>query len=467
MATKKYHPLSRFIFMLLLLLFLFCLFAPCMADIRHTKIRPKGQIRVNKPSLMFIDVFGFTKTGRVELNVSHISFSNHPSHLNLSHQIGFFLAPRLSIADGRLELDSRIDSKTCYLQSDFVKVLYTFNFEGGVFPPKKLNLEFSVTDSDEYILYFENCLYPQLKSSMDIHSAMYNLDPKSGRHNYLSAGKNYLIGICFIFSCIYLLLTVLFGIHSLLHGGKNYNGVVLFFAVYKLTSFIVELAYLYYMKHIGYSQSLVSVSLNSMLGSFGGILPLYIFLILTALGWPFLKQIVHPKSEVMGLILLRLTMNICYKVIMVIPLPGAFIRLCIVDTIVSHICDIYCFPLILFPIMKTTRYLLHNRPVEEEAAAVFRKVKVFRQLYFAVIILNYIYFFLVTGFDIFALITKYQWTGVLVEESTIFAMYLFIVYKFWPMTQNQIFLVEDGEEESAAAEALKDLKTYDFFYRPT
>ncbi|PIA58510.1 hypothetical protein AQUCO_00500448v1 [Aquilegia coerulea] len=457
---EYHHPVSLFFTMPVLLLLLF-FFSPCLADIRHTKIRPKDPTPEHHPSLMFIDVFGFTKTGRIELNVSHISFSNHPSHLNLSHQIGFLLAPRLSASVWD-------PSTTCYLQSDFVKVLYTFHFEGAVSqsPINNLNLVFSVTDPDEFILYFENCLHPQLNSSMDIHSAMYNLDLKSGKRNYLSAGMNYIIGVCVIGSCIYLLLSVLFLIHSLLPGKKISSGVVLFFAVYKLTSFIVELTYLYYMKHIGYSQSLVSVTLNSTFTLFGGILPLYIFLFLTAVGWPFLTQILQEgKSYLKTIIFMRVVYSIVFDVLIAVAWPGTFIGMCILYSIGSHLCDISCLSMILLPIKNTTKNLLHQGHGEGEAAPVFRKVKIFRQLYFAVIIFKYIYFLLVTSFEIFALLTKYQWTGILVEESTIFAMYLFVVYTFWPMTQNQAFLVKDGEEEFAAAEALKDLKTYDLSNR--
>ncbi|KAF9601621.1 hypothetical protein IFM89_020915 [Coptis chinensis] len=69
-----------------------------------------------------------------------------------------------------------------------------------------LDVEFSYTNFFEFSLYFKNCL-SQVQVSMDIQSAMYNVDAKSGRPNYLTSGKNYLFAIYFALIAIYLSLS--------------------------------------------------------------------------------------------------------------------------------------------------------------------------------------------------------------------------------------------------------------------
>ncbi|KAF9619624.1 hypothetical protein IFM89_007945 [Coptis chinensis] len=67
----------------------------CLADIRYTNIR-RFRPAVKPSSLVYIDVFGFTESGRLELNASHITFPTnaYPNNefFNLS-KLGFFLPP--------------------------------------------------------------------------------------------------------------------------------------------------------------------------------------------------------------------------------------------------------------------------------------------------------------------------------------------------------------------------------------
>nr|DAD36147.1 TPA_asm: hypothetical protein HUJ06_006787 [Nelumbo nucifera] len=170
--------------------FLVVFFPPCLAEVRFSEIRSDDR------SIIPFDDFGFTHTGRLELNVSHISLSNPNPELDL-FQVGFFLSTRDSwihvlqqIQDGEI---------TCALQSGLVKVVYTFDRLKGA---KNFGVVFTENEANQFTLVFANCLQ-QLQISMDIRSAMYNLDGRSGRRDYLSAGNSILPRVYFLFFLVY------------------------------------------------------------------------------------------------------------------------------------------------------------------------------------------------------------------------------------------------------------------------
>ncbi|KAK9983578.1 hypothetical protein SO802_033103 [Lithocarpus litseifolius] len=93
---------------------------------------------------------------------------------------------------------------TCALLSDLVKPIFTFS------NLKKNGDSFSTvfieTDADQFALVFANCVGNQPKVSMDVRSAMYNLDRKSQRRDYLCAGKTILPRVYFLLSLGYFFL---------------------------------------------------------------------------------------------------------------------------------------------------------------------------------------------------------------------------------------------------------------------
>ncbi|PPD83973.1 hypothetical protein GOBAR_DD19088 [Gossypium barbadense] len=152
----------------------------CYAEIRLTEIRHD-----DRPIIPF-DEFGFTHTGRLELNVSNIALSNQNPDLDMS-KVGFFLCTRdawmqvlLQIEDGYIN---------CALNSDFVKLVFEFKQLKG--KSNSFNTVYQENTADQYTLVFANCL-SHVKVSMDVRSAMYNLDGKEKHRDYLSAGKTIL-----------------------------------------------------------------------------------------------------------------------------------------------------------------------------------------------------------------------------------------------------------------------------------
>lgn len=420
--------------------------APCVADIRHTRIKSKDQTRAP----VFIDVFGFSGTGRLQLNLSRISFSNPNPDLNLTlSHMGFFLARRLIFSVDNFYFDA-----PCILQTGHAMLLYTIG--GDALKNKKsIDILLNVTEADVFNLYFENCLSPEIRVSMDIRSAMYNLEPETSEQNYLSARKNFLFVIYFVLACIYFTFSA-FWIGAL-HRQRNSEGgafeihhVMLLFPVLKLFNFLVELLRLRYIKHAGYTQSLVPVLLT-YIGAFGGPVPLYLFLDLIGIGWPFLVPTPSMCSYTTFLA------PALFNVLVVSFPPTADMPP--VSTSLSLIIDAAKVYGTIYNITLTTDYLLQAGQVEGKAGLILRKVLLFRKLYLATVIYNYVYFFIVGFVDMYICWNKYLWIGAFAEESAMLVMYVVVVFIFWPISHNQILLIND-EEEKAAAEALKDWKNF-------
>ncbi|KAI5329322.1 hypothetical protein L3X38_028719 [Prunus dulcis] len=175
-------------FPILLLSLLTTFFSLCSAEIRSSSVRSDW-----RPIIPF-DEFGFTHKGRLELNVSKIALSDQPNPNPDLSKVGFFLCTRDSWIHVFQQLEE--GDVRCALDSNLVKRVYTFDsLKGG----HEFSTVFSETDADQYTLLFANCLQ-QVKVSMDVKSAMYNLEGKENRRDYLSAGKTILPRVYFFFS---------------------------------------------------------------------------------------------------------------------------------------------------------------------------------------------------------------------------------------------------------------------------
>lgn len=401
-----------------------------------------SQIRSNDRPIIPFDEFGFTHAGRLELNVSKISFSN--PKLDLS-KIGFFLCTR----DSWLHVLQQIEEAeiTCALQSNLIKQVYTFDSLNGASTFNKLYVE---TDSDQFTLVFANCL-PQLKISMDVRSAMYNLDGKSGRRDYLSAGKTILPRVYFLFSLIYFTLAgawiyflykkrlTVFGIHFFM----------LAVVILKALNLLCEAEDKSYIKRTG---SAHGWDVLFYIFSFLKGITLFTLIVLIGTGWSFLKPYLQDKEKkvLMIVIPLQVVANIAQ---VVIDETGPYGQDWITWKQIFLLVDVVCCCAVLFPIVWSIKNLREAARTDGKAAVNLMKLTLFRQYY--VVVICYIYF---TRVVVYALETitsyRYLWTSVVAAELATLAFYLFTGLKFKPEAHNPYFAIDD-EEEEAAAEALK------------
>lgn len=408
------------------------------AAIRFNEIRND-----NRPIIPF-DEFGFTHRGRLELNVSKISLSKSNPDLDFS-KVGFFLCTR----DSWLHVLQQLEDGeiTCALQSDLIKHVFTFNNLNG---KSEYSTIYSENDADQYTLVFANCLQ-QLKVSMDVRSAMYNLEGRSNNRDYLSAGKTILPRIYFLFSLIYFILAGLW-IHVLYRKRLTVFRIHFFMlavVVLKAVNLLCEAEDKSYIKRTG---SAHGWDVLFYMFSFLKGITLFTLIVLIGTGWSFLKPYLQDKEKkvLMIVIPLQVVANIAQ---VVIDETGPYGQDWITWKQVFLLVDVVCCCAVLFPIVWSIKNLREAARTDGKAAVNLMKLTLFRQYY--IVVICYIYFTRVVVYGLETITSyKYLWTSVVAGELATLAFYVFTGYKFKPEAHNPYFVIDD-EEEEAAAEALK------------
>ncbi|XVF51200.1 hypothetical protein PTKIN_Ptkin04bG0165400 [Pterospermum kingtungense] len=423
-------------FLRLLLISLFVSFA--FAEIRYTEIRSDAH------PIIPIDEFGFTHTGRLELNVSKFALSDPSPNLDLS-KIGFFLCTRDTCTQVIQQLE---DGKiTCPLDAKLVKVVCTFKSLNG---KSFFDTVGQVTHADQYTLVFANCLN-QIKVSMKVRSAMYNLDGKENCRDYLSAGKTILPRVYFLLSLVYFILAGVW--INVLYKKRLTVFKIHFFmlavVVLKAFNLLCEAEDKSYIKRTG---SAHGWDVLFYIFSFLKGITLFTLIVLIGTGWSFLKPYLQDKEKkvLMIVIPLQVVANIAQ---VVIDETGPYGHDWITWKQVFLLVDVVCCCAVLFPIVWSIKNLREAARTDGKAAVNLMKLTLFRQYY--IVVICYIYF---TRVVVYALETitsyRYLWTSVVAGELATLAFYVFTGYKFRPEAHNPYFAIDD-EEEEAAAEQLK------------
>lgn len=431
MATAA--AVSSFSVLLLLLAFISVSFA----EIRFSEIRSDP-----RPIIPF-DEFGFTHNGRLELNVSKLSFSSPDPDLS---KLGFFFCTR----DSWLHVLQQIEDAeiSCALQSHIIKEVYNLNSLAKA--ATAFNHFYHQLDADQYTLVFANCL-PQLKVSMDVRSAMYNLDGKSNTRDYLSAGITILPRVYFLFSLIYFILAAAW-VYFLYKKRLTVFGIHFFMlavVILKALNLLCEAEDKSYIKRTG---SAHGWDVLFYIFSFLKGITLFTLIVLIGTGWSFLKPYLQDKEKkvLMIVIPLQVVANIAQ---VVIDESGPYGEDWVTWKQILLLVDVVCCCAVLFPIVWSIKNLREAARTDGKAAVNLMKLTLFRQYY--VVVICYIYF---TRVVVYALETitsyKYLWTSVVAAELATLAFYVFTGYNFKPEPHNPYFAVDDDEEE-AASEQLK------------
>ncbi|KAK8560031.1 hypothetical protein V6N13_061349 [Hibiscus sabdariffa] len=408
------------------------------AEIRFTEVRHD-----DRPIIPF-DEFGFTHTGHLELNVSNIQLSNPNPDLDMS-KVGFFLCTRDAWMQVLLQLeDGFID---CALNSDFVKLVFEFKSLKG---KSSFNTIYKENNADQYTLVFANCLN-HVKVSMEVRSAMYNLDGKEKHRDYLSAGRTILPRVYFLFALVYFTLAGIW-VYVLYIKRDTVFGIHFFMlavVILKAINLLCEAEDMSYTKRTGsaHGWDVLFYIFNFLKG-----VMLFTLIVLIGTGWSFLKPYLQDKEKkvLMIVIPLQVIANVAQ---IVIDETGPFGHDWMVWKQVFLLVDVVCCCAVLFPIVWSIKNLREAAKTDGKAAVNLMKLTLFRQYY--IVVICYIYF---TRVVVYALVTitsyKYLWTSVVAGEFATLAFYVFTGYKFKPEPHNPYFVVDD-EEEEAAAEQLK------------
>ncbi|KAJ3672506.1 hypothetical protein LUZ60_007227 [Juncus effusus] len=437
---------NGYIFLLLLVL----LIPFSSAEIRTTTVKSDAR------SIIPFDEFGFTHKGILELNVSSISLSDPSPDLDLS-QFGFFL----STLDAWVHVLHQLQDLdiTCVLQSELVKLAYTFD---RLHPPSNpsgvsnarsssFSIRYNISDPGQYTLVFANCI-PNLKVSMEVTSAMYNIDPQNPEKRiYLSAGSAVLPMVYFLLFLIYvgigsLWVAVLFKKRLAVY---HIHYFMLAVVILKALNLLAEAEDKSYIERTGTAHGW---DVLFYIFSFLKGISLFTLIVLIGTGWSFLKPYLQDKEKkvLMIVIPLQVVANIAQ---VIIDESGPFASDWVTWKQIFLLVDVICCCAILFPIVWSIKNLREAARSDGKAAVNLMKLTLFRQYY--VVVICYIYF---TRVVVYALVTitsyRYLWTSVVAGELATLAFYVFTGLKFRPETRNPYFAVDEDEEE-AAAEMMK------------
>jgi hypothetical protein len=416
----------------------FCLISLSSAEIRHFNIRADSR------PIIALDAFGFTHSGRLELNATSIALSNPNPDLDLS-KVGFFLSTR----DGWFHVLQQLEDGeiSCALQSDVIKPVFTFN---NLNTKDSFNTLYTENEADQYSLVFANCL-SDVKTTMSIRSAMYNLEGRSNRRDYLSAGQTVLPRVFYLLSFVYFTLAGLW-INILYKKRSTVFGIHFFMLsvlILKGFNLLCEAEDKSYIKRTGTAHGW---DVLFYIFSFLKGITLFTLIVLIGTGWSFLKPYLQDKEKkvLMIVIPLQVVANIAQ---VVIDETGPYGQDMVTWRQVFLLVDVVCCCAVLFPIVWSIKNLREAARTDGKAAVNLMKLTLFRQYY--IVVICYIYF---TRVVVYALETitsyKYMWTSVVAGELATLAFYIFTGLKFRPEAHNPYFVIDD-EEEEAAAEALK------------
>ncbi|KAL1820053.1 hypothetical protein ACET3Z_014922 [Daucus carota] len=426
-------------FPILLIIFFIASSIPfTLAEIRVTQIRSDNRLTIP------FDEFGFTHSGRLDLNISNIMLSNPRVPKTELSQVGFFLTTReswLHVIDQLIEREI-----PCSLNSNLIKPVFKFdNLDGD-----RVDVSFEANDANQYTLVFANCV-PNLKVSMNVKSAMYNVEPRTGQRVYLSAGKTSLPSIYFVFFLMYISLAGfwIFTIYSKILSVFRIHFFMLAVVILKALNLLCETEDKSYIKRTGTAHGW---DVLFYIFSFLKGITLFTLIVLIGTGWSFIKPYLQGKEKkvLMIVIPLQVIANVAQ---IVIDETGPFGEDSDMWKKVFLLVDIVCCCAVLFPIVWSIKNLREAARTDGKAAVNLMKLTLFRQYY--VVVICYIYF---TRVVVYALETitsyRYEWTSVVAAELATLAFYIFTGYNFRPKAHNPYFAIDD-EEEEAASEALK------------
>ena len=362
-------------------------------------------------------------------------------------KVGFFLCT----LDSWLHVLQQLEDGEirCALQSDLVKSVYSFNSLNGKDSFSTLYKE--ETDADQYNLVFANCHWQQLKVTMDVKSAMYNLEGNSNVRDYLSAGRTILPRVYLLFSLVYFALAALW--ISVLYKKRQTAFRIHYFmlgvVIFKALNLLCEAEDKSYIKRTGsaHGWDIVFYIFSFLKG-----ISLFTLIVLMGTGLSVLKPLLqdNEKQVLIVVIPLQVIANIAQ---VVIDENGPYGHDWATWKQVFLLVDVVCCCAVLFPIVWSIKNLREAARTDGKAAVNLMKLTLFRHYY--VVVICYIYF---TRVVVYALETitsyRYSWTSVVAAELATLAFYVFTGYKFKPEAHNPYFVIDD-EEEEAAAEALK------------
>ncbi|KAK8480082.1 hypothetical protein V6N13_070396 [Hibiscus sabdariffa] len=377
------------------------------AEIRFTKIKSDG-----RPAIA-IDVFLFIDTGRLELNVSHVTLCNKNPNLDLA-KLGFFIC-REAAWDHVLQQLTE-GEVTCALDFDLVKLVFNFRSLNG---KSSFDADFQVDNANQYTLALANCLDGG-KVSMNVRSAMYNLEGKQNRRDYLSPAETNLPRVYFIWSLVYFTLAWIW-IYVIHKGRRTVSRIHFLMLISLILNALNLVCQAEYKSHVKRTGSAHGWDVPFYIFNFFKGITLPVLVVLIGTSWSQSKPYLQGKvNKILRIVIpLQVTANIARIIFVEIPPLDESKYMWYVGFMFV---DIICYSAVFLRISESIKDLHEAAPTDGNAEVNLEKLTLFALCYLRLICYASTAPLLVLSLVISSYESEDPWIGVLVEELAMVAV---------------------------------------------
>ncbi|KAK4764840.1 hypothetical protein SAY86_025930 [Trapa natans] len=434
-SREPAHPCKLLCAFLLLLIIIIASIPFSAGEIKDIRIADDPR------HMILFERFGFGPDGRVVVYIENVSYKSnrrHPSSPLDPSQMGFFL-----VRDSLFPRIIRDHDHLCALSSNYVMQVFRFS---DLSIGSTYNGTVAISDPDEYILVFGNCL-PEYKVSMTVHTEMYNLQHYGIDRNFLPMGQTPLPLMYFLIFVTYcgLFITWLFvclnnrpvvdKIHLLM-------GALLILKALKSFCASEDLAYMARTgTHHGWDVAFY------VFGFLKGTM-MFVVIALIGSGWsvlrPFLQD--REKKVLMAIIPLQVLENVAY---IAVEEAGPAVRNPTWWNFVFLFIDLTCCFAVVFPVVWSIRALRESGG-DRKACRSLDKLSLFKKFYMVVI--GYLYFTRVVVLALGSLLGyRFEWLMALIAEGASLGFYGFVFWNFQPVEKSP-YLMINGESDDTKIE---------------
>ncbi|KAL5964478.1 hypothetical protein TSMEX_007788 [Taenia solium] len=313
-----------------------------------------------------------------------------------------------------------------------------------VFANGKVSLNFSVTFFDQvspgaYDLVFHNCL----KGPIDVSIAMVE---RNG-NNYLSMGEQPLTILFLVFSLIYVLLSVVWGLHLRFSKAPVFriHHLMLAMVIVKSISLMFHaINYFVIGRHGVQEEGWAAMDYIAHLTR--GFL-LIVTILMIGAGWTFIKHVFTRQEKQVFLIVIPLQVFANIATIVINETEQGAKRFALWNEIFTVV-DLLCCAGVIFPVIWSIRHLRQAAQTDGKVAQNLRKLQLFRHFY--ILVICYIYFTRIIVY-LLRMTTPFAWTWLveLFEQTVTLIVYISVGHKFRPFNDNPYLQLPTSEEQEA------------------
>jgi len=402
-----------------------------------------------------IDSFGYESGGHFQIELTDFTLMvahGYEPPKDSKYKIAFVLQRSDSDAVLRIEDAMNHRENTCFHQGKEALPDHWVISLADRHDWKHFSFSKTVEAPGFYHLYFSNC-EPNTQVTFNMRLTEYNVDPATGRVNYLSAGEASLPTWFFVICAMFVVEIALWSVYMRKHRSDVRTIHYLMTAVVglKILSLFFE-AFRYHTLQTSGTHDAWSI-FYYIFTSLKGML-MFAVIVLIGTGWSYLKPFLtdRDKQVMLAVMVVQMMVNIA-MVILDETAPGSAGFLTWRDML--HLLDIICCCVILLPIVWSIKHLREAANEDSKdgrgASRSIDRLKSFRTFYLVVVC--YIYFTRIVVFLLSATLPfELTWLSTVFSELANLIFYAITGYLFRPKAQNPYFAIAQDDDDDGLPE---------------